>query len=360
MATLQGKDAITTLASGDHFTVHDASATAEDAAGDLKKITKANLETELAVPLVNDTTPQLGGMLDVNGNAIGDGTLELLTFTEDALAVNHVNIENEATGSGPIISAAGDDTNIDLLLSGKGSGVVQAGGVEVATISGTQTLSGKTVAGGTAASQTNQIQWRADTAANFTSNNPTLASGEVGFETDTTKFKVGDGSTAWTSLDYVAINAATASDVNTGTATDSAVTPDALAGSNAFTKEVALLVFDDSQDVATGDGAGDLFFRVPSTFNGMNLVAVAAAVQTAGTTGTTDIQIHNVTDTADMLSTVITIDSAETDSSTAATAAVINTATDDVATGDILRIDVDAVSTTAPKGLLVELQFRLP
>jgi hypothetical protein len=62
--------------------------------------------------------------LDVNGNALGDGTRELLTFTEDASAVNHVNIENEATGSGPIISAAGDDTNVDLNLIGKGTGLV--------------------------------------------------------------------------------------------------------------------------------------------------------------------------------------------------------------------------------------------
>ena len=74
--------------------------------------------------VVEDTTPQLGGQLDVNGNAIGDGTRELLTFTEDASAVNHVNIENQATGSGPIISAAGDDANVDLVIDGKGSGDV--------------------------------------------------------------------------------------------------------------------------------------------------------------------------------------------------------------------------------------------
>jgi hypothetical protein len=74
--------------------------------------------------VVDDTTPQLGGQLDVNGNAIGDGTRELITFTEDASAVNHVNIENEATGSGPIISAAGDDANIDLNLNGKATGNV--------------------------------------------------------------------------------------------------------------------------------------------------------------------------------------------------------------------------------------------
>ena len=46
------------------------------------------------------------------------------------------------------------------------------------------------------------IQFRRDTAANWTSNNPTLASGEMGVETDTNKYKVGDGSTAWTSLTY--------------------------------------------------------------------------------------------------------------------------------------------------------------
>lgn len=83
--------------------------------------------------VVEDTTPQLGGQLDVNGNAIGDGTNELLTFTEDASAVNHVNIENEATGSPPIISAAGDDTNIGLNITGKGTGNVKIGNYEFDT-----------------------------------------------------------------------------------------------------------------------------------------------------------------------------------------------------------------------------------
>ncbi len=47
-----------------------------------------------------------------------------------------------------------------------------------------------------------QIQIRRGTAAAWTSADPTLASGELGFETDTNKFKWGDGTTAWTSLDY--------------------------------------------------------------------------------------------------------------------------------------------------------------
>ncbi len=47
-----------------------------------------------------------------------------------------------------------------------------------------------------------QIQVRRDTSANWTSTNPILASGEIGYETNTNKFKFGDGSSTWTNLDY--------------------------------------------------------------------------------------------------------------------------------------------------------------
>lgn len=49
-----------------------------------------------------------------------------------------------------------------------------------------------------------RFQQKRDTAANWTTNDPTLLSGEFGVETDTLKFKIGDGITAWTSLDYAA------------------------------------------------------------------------------------------------------------------------------------------------------------
>lgn len=49
------------------------------------------------------------------------------------------------------------------------------------------------------------IQIRRDTAANWTASNPVLASGEMGYESNTNKFKFGDGSTAWTSLNYNSI-----------------------------------------------------------------------------------------------------------------------------------------------------------
>jgi hypothetical protein len=47
-----------------------------------------------------------------------------------------------------------------------------------------------------------QVQVRRGTASQWTSANPTLASGEWGFETDTLKTKIGNGSTAWNSLAY--------------------------------------------------------------------------------------------------------------------------------------------------------------
>jgi hypothetical protein len=49
---------------------------------------------------------------------------------------------------------------------------------------------------------TSRLQNRRDTASAWTSANPTLAAGEIGLETDTSKFKIGDGTTAWNSLAY--------------------------------------------------------------------------------------------------------------------------------------------------------------
>jgi hypothetical protein len=47
-----------------------------------------------------------------------------------------------------------------------------------------------------------QIQLRNDTAANWTSADPILAQGEMGVETDTRLFKIGDGVNNWSDLEY--------------------------------------------------------------------------------------------------------------------------------------------------------------
>lgn len=47
-----------------------------------------------------------------------------------------------------------------------------------------------------------KIQVRRDSSADWDTLNPTLSEGELGYETDTGKFKIGNGSTLWSSLEY--------------------------------------------------------------------------------------------------------------------------------------------------------------
>jgi hypothetical protein len=61
-----------------------------------------------------------------------------------------------------------------------------------------------------------QIQIRRGTASQWTSANPTLATGEFGYESDTGKFKIGTGSTAWTSLSYQGAGTVTSITAGTG------------------------------------------------------------------------------------------------------------------------------------------------
>ena len=71
----------------------------------------------------------------------------------------------------------------------------------------------------------NRIQIRRDTAANWTANNPVLAEGEFGFETDTNVLKIGDGTTDWAGLANAAVGEAY---VDTAVAALVDTAPDAL------------------------------------------------------------------------------------------------------------------------------------
>jgi hypothetical protein len=122
-------------------------------------------------------------------------------------------------------------------------------------------------------------------------------------------------------------------------------------------KVLVLKVAADDTVITTGDDKYHI--TIPAEFNGMNLTTIGAHVYTASTSGTPIIQVRNVTDSVDMLSTRVVIDENEVDSATAAAAAVIDGAHDDVATADVLAIDVDGVGT-GTKGLEIRLGFRLP
>jgi len=86
--------------------------------------------------VVDDTSPQLGGNLDTNSfNIIVDdahgitdeSSNEQLFFSTTSSAVNYLNVTNAATGNDPKLSALGDDSNIDLAISPKGTGEVVLG-----------------------------------------------------------------------------------------------------------------------------------------------------------------------------------------------------------------------------------------
>ena len=124
-------------------------------------------------------------------------------------------------------------------------------------------------------------------------------------------------------------------------------------------KRVAEILVTDPGGAAITVGDGKAYFLVPALLNGHNLVAAHAAVTTVSSSGLPTIQVNNVTQIADMLATRITIDANENSSYTALTPPVIDVANDDVATGDLLRIDIDVAGTGA-KGLIVALTFEAP
>jgi len=119
------------------------------------------------------------------------------------------------------------------------------------------------------------------------------------------------------------------------------------------TKAVSIYAVEATDDVTATDGKA--YFSIPAILDGANLTRAQAIVITAGTTGATTVDIYNVTDDVDMLTGAISIASTET----VGTPGTIDTSNDDVATDDVLRIDVTSTADTEPLGLIVTLEFRV-
>ena len=102
--------------------------------------TNPNISTiSLASDVVDDTSPQLGGNLDTNSFMIDfddahgirdENGNEQLIFETTGSAVNHIDITNAATGAGAQIGAVGDDSNLNLRLRPKGTGLVEVLGAD--------------------------------------------------------------------------------------------------------------------------------------------------------------------------------------------------------------------------------------
>ena len=91
--------------------------------------------------------------INVNIFSKGTGSIQFRSSTNNlslgldhvASAVNYIRLTNAATATAPTFTATGTDTNISVNIVPKGTGALQANGVDVVTISGTQTLTNKTI-----------------------------------------------------------------------------------------------------------------------------------------------------------------------------------------------------------------------
>ena len=130
-----------------------------------------------------------------------------------------------------------------------------------------------------------QIQLRRGTASEWTAANPTLAAGELVIETDTDKYKIGDGSTAWTSLGYSSLPSTaitTGGGTFTGAITINGASPIVLEGATSNDYETTIAVTDPTADrtITLPNSTGTVAL---STGN----VATATALETARTIGGT-------------------------------------------------------------------------
>jgi len=128
--------------SGDSFTFATTNkgdavvfATANDGTNpDIDTLPAGDVTTAGTQTLTNKTltSPKIGtSILDTNGN-------ELALLTATGSAVNEFTLANAASGAGPTLSSTGE-TNVDININPKGSGVLKSGTAAV-KVAGTETM----------------------------------------------------------------------------------------------------------------------------------------------------------------------------------------------------------------------------
>ena len=95
------------------------------------------IEVQTGGDVVDDTSPQLGGDLDTNSFNIAfddahgindENGNEQIIFQTTSSAVNQIDITNAATSNAPSIQATGGDSNINLKVGPKGTGLFEVMG----------------------------------------------------------------------------------------------------------------------------------------------------------------------------------------------------------------------------------------
>jgi len=121
-----------------------------------------------------------------------------------------------------------------------------------------------------------KIQMRRDTAAAWTAANPVLAAGEMGLETDTTYYKIGNGSTAWNSLAYGAYN---------GTISNNTITTAMLQDNSVTSAKIA------AGTIVASDIASDAITTAKILDGNVTAAKLAATSVTAGSYTTANITV---------------------------------------------------------------------
>lgn len=356
----------------------------------------------------------------VLGNSIvDDNGNELIDLTKVASAVNQIEVKNAIASSPPEINAVGGDTNIDLLVAGKGTGRVRALNIKITTVYDTN--NNELLKFVTTASAVNEPQITNAATGNNPIIEPTGGDANIGFNIPvkgTGRHVIGDssidiggilglpqaiitistGALAGTkSAIAVAAESGTADilDTLTGLSNDDIVVLYADAGDTItvnhdaggadaihlrhkidieLSEDVPLILVRRGTEwyeiagpeitkivLAIGKPAdalatGNLQVDFPMDMPGI-LLKVKANVSTVSSSELPTFQIQKDDGSpADVLSTALTIDANEKTSETAATPAVIDSAQRTFAADDRILIDVD-VAGTGTLGAVVTLWF---
>jgi len=257
--------------------------------------------------VVEDTTPQLGGDLDVNGNAIKGSSVSILGATGELMIT--------ATENGPV--ALRYDNN--LKLSTKSDGVNITGELEADSL---------------------DIDGNADISGTLNTHTIPSGTGTIALTSDITGIDdVVDDTTPQLGGD---LDAQSNNITNLGSLNGTAA-------SKIISRSLTVACSDETSDLTTGTAKAT--FRMPEA---ATITAVRASVTTApaGSVLTVDINEAGTS----ILSTKLTIDAGEKTSTTAATPAVISDTS--VADDAEMTVDIDGVgSSTAGAGLKVTIYY---
>ena len=141
------------------------------------------------------------------------------------------------------------------------------------------------------------MQQRRGTAAQWTAANPILAAGEIGFETDTSKFKMGNGSSTWSNLTYFANAAELAAIVDGAPAALNTLNElaEALGDNPAFLADIATNLSTHATDTTLIHGIADTAL-LATTANVESANQAASGALSAHASDTTSI--HGIADTS--------------------------------------------------------------